>query len=138
MGVAQRLSYASLWLCEETHKTYALTKRRGEFIRKLRFRVASLPAKVDYNSACRRLLGNRFEHRCPSSVPTLPHPDVLMLCRTRILTFSLIALSLFAVVGCGGSGPSTATDDEVKQFLDANPENKNPAPPSEAGSFKLE
>ena len=41
--------------------------------------------------------------------------------------------------GCGRSGqPSVATDDEVKQFLQANPENQNPAPPSESGTYTLD
>ncbi len=41
--------------------------------------------------------------------------------------------------GCGGPGePSVASDDEVKQFLQANPENQTPAPASEAGTYTME
>ncbi len=54
--------------------------------------------------------------------------------------FLLLGLSTFVtLLGCGGSKePVTASQDEVKAFLDQNPDLKNPAPPSEAGSFKLD
>jgi hypothetical protein len=57
----------------------------------------------------------------------------------RLVSFSFIGIAVMGFSGCGGSGqPSAASDDEVKQFLQANPENQNPAPPSEAGTITLE
>ena len=57
----------------------------------------------------------------------------------RTTLFSLIGIAVMGLSGCGGSGqPSAASDDEVKKFLQANPENQNPAPPSEAGTYTLD
>jgi hypothetical protein len=57
----------------------------------------------------------------------------------RITMFSLIGMAVIGLSGCGGAGqPTAASDDEVKQFLQANPENQNPAPPSEAGTYTLD
>ena len=57
----------------------------------------------------------------------------------RLVSFPFIGIAIIGFSGCGGSGqPSAASDDEVKQFLQANPENQNPAAPSEAGTYTLE
>ncbi len=57
----------------------------------------------------------------------------------RLASLSFIGVAVMGFAGCGGSGqPSVASDDEVKQFLQANPENQKPAPPSEAGTYTLD